>query len=457
MRKQNRRQLTRWALVSCLLCGATCTVMLRGNQQETGRWKRIPRAPLVSPRAVIGSVLTGNKLIVWGGEKSDKPASDGAVYDLDRGAWSKMAPAPLEGHEHFTMLALGEDRVIVWGGESDPRGAIYDAVKNSWKRVADAPITLGMEPYTSGILQDKLLVWGIGVTSRQNAVGAVYDIDKNVWTKMPDAPMLALDDWPAFFYKRKFVVWGGRSAGTDGVHGALYDVDTNTWKTIARAPLEIGLNLDPNGKGRKEGRNWGATTLVGNKLVIWSGCPGPVVAQPRGSFADGAVYDIDTDTWKTMSKAPIEPRFFPRACAWGNKVVVWGGIRDRFFFDGAIYDIEHDSWETIPDAPVRARWDIYSYGLFGYNRAAPALRGSRLVIWGGQEDATSGAKDASVGAIFDLEKRTWERIPPGPIRGRDYHALFLSGNRLVIWGGRDASTVSLDGAIYEMGRGSERR
>ncbi|MCX6227382.1 MAG: hypothetical protein NTV01_22035 [Bacteroidia bacterium] len=426
------------------------------NNQRTGSWKKITQAPLAVPRTIIGTVIVGNKLVVWGGEgKGDKPVNEGAIYDIDRDTWKKMSAAPLVGAEHFTMLAYGKNQVIIWGGEKYPFGAVYDVDKDAWKKIAESPMSLGMEPYTSKIVGNKLVVWGIGQSGRENPVGGVYDIEKDRWTMMPDAPMLALDDWPAFFYQNKFVVWGGRRTEKDDCHGAIYDLENNTWKKMTPAPLEIGPTKNPNdiSKGIPAGRNWGGSVLVGNKLVIWSGCPGPITAQPSLSFSDGAIYDIDRDSWEKIAKAPIEPRFYPKAYAWGNKVVIWGGINGKFCFDGAIYDLETDAWEKIHDAPVQAKQEIYSYGLFGYNRAAPELWGNKLIVWGGQEQIVFGGKDVVVGAIYDLEKKIWEVIPQAPIKGRDYHASFIYGNKLIIWGGHDDESVCCDGAIFELDHG----
>ena len=64
----------------------------------------------------------------------------------------------------------------------------------------------------------------------------------------------------------------------------------------------------------------------------------------------------------------------------------------------------------------------------------------------------NGGKDILVGAIYDLEKKVWQEIPKAPINGRDYQASFLSGNKLIIWGGRDEATIYADGAIFEIGK-----
>jgi len=441
MLRKHWKWLIGLALVSTVVCAEVYAGMLQEKKQqnEIGTWKKIPKAPIGEPRSRIGKALVGNKLVVWGGTKDDKPLSDGAVYDIDKGTWKKMPLAPIEGTEHFTMLPYGKKDVIIWGGEDYPYGAIYDTDKDEWKKMAAAPITLGMEPYTSGILGNKLLVWGIGNTHPLNSVGGIYDIDKDIWKKMVEPPTIkAIDDWPPLFYKNKFIVWGAPSAVNGDRYGATYDIDKDEWKEMAKAPIQR--------------RNWGAAILVGNKLIYWGGCPGPVEARMSECFSDGAVYDIDNDTWKKMAAAPIDARFWPRAFLWGNKVVIWGGDKDKFYFDGAIYDVENDTWEKIPEAPLNAKQEIYNYGVFGYNRTPEGLLGNKLLVWGGQELILWGGKDASVGAIYDLDKKTWQKMPKAPINGRDYQASFLYRNKLIIWGGRNDTAIYADGAIFDIGK-----
>jgi N-acetylneuraminic acid mutarotase len=405
------------------------------KENTTGSWKKMSQAAPVMVRAKIGAVISGNRLVVWGGEIKDQPASDGAVYDIDKDVWKKMAAAPMEGREHFTMTGYG-NRVIVWGGENNPNGAIYDIDKDFWQKIAEAPFSLGMEPYTWGIIGNKLLVWGIGKTKELNPVGGIYDIDKDTWKKMADlTAMKAVDDWPPFFYKNKFLVWGCPNAGKADRYGAIYDINKDEWKEMAAAPIER--------------RNWPAAVLAGSKLAIWGGCAGPVEAHTATSHADGAVYDIDHDTWKKMAQAPLEARWALRSFAWGRRIIVWGGMgtsefKNKFFYyDGAIYDLETDRWEKIPEAPLKSEHarDLYSFGIFGYNPTPPALLGNKLIVW-----------SFFCQAIYDLDKKTWTEMAPAPIGGRDYHVSLLSGNKLIIWGGRDEKNVYADGAILDISK-----
>jgi N-acetylneuraminic acid mutarotase len=406
----------------------------RGAAEKSGgagSWIKMSKDAPIVPRALIGAVPSGDRLVVWGGEIKDSPVSDGAFYDLRTDTWKAMAKAPIEGREHFTMLADG-DKIIIWGGENTPAGAIYDIATDSWKKMADAPVTLGMEPYTSGLAGRKMLVWGIGRTSTLNAVGAVYDIDRDSWRKMADAPIKAIDGWPPLFYKNKFIVWGAPGDESSGRFGAVYDIDADSWKEMAKAPITR--------------RNWSASVLFGNKLLVWGGCPGPVEAHTAGSQNDGAIYDIDKDTWKKMADSPLSPRFFPKGFLWRNKVVIWGGLKDKFFYDGAVYDPEKDVWEKIAEAPLQGQnpRELYSYGIFGYNPTPPNLAGDKLVVW-----------SMHCRAVYDLSKKKWEEMAAGPISGRDYHVSFLYGDTLLIWGGRDEKGARADGALYKIRQESE--
>jgi hypothetical protein len=118
-----------------------------------------------------------------------------------------------------------------------------------------------------------------------------------------------------------------------------------------------------------------------------------------------------------------------------------GEIKDKPVSDGAIYDLDTDSWQRIPEAPLNseAARKIYSYGIFGYNPTPPSLLGDRLVVW-----------SYYCHAVYDLRINTWTEMAPGPISGRDYHISLLRGNKLIIWGGRDEKNIYADGAILDL-------
>jgi hypothetical protein len=183
--------------------------------------------------------------------------------------------------------------------------------------------------------------------------------------------------------------------------------------------------------------------LAGNRLVIWGGCDGPVEAHTATSQADGAVYDLDRGTWKKMAAAPLQPRFLPRAFLWGHKVVIWGGLKDRFYYDGAIYDLDTDTWEKIPEAPLKSAHarELYSYGIFGYNPTPPALWRNKLVVW-----------SFHCHAVYDLAAKTWTEMAASPMGGRDYQVSLLHGDTLILWGGRDEKRAYSDGAILDLSK-----
>jgi hypothetical protein len=93
--------------------------------------------------------------------------------------------------------------------------------------------------------------------------------------------------------------------------------------------------------------------VSGNRLFVWSGDEG---GEDTPLTAKGAMYDFGTRRWKTIAPPPIEPRVLAFAQAVGNKVVVFGGWlsspTERFVRSGAIYDLDRDTWETIPDLPT---------------------------------------------------------------------------------------------------------
>jgi hypothetical protein len=101
------------------------------------------------------------------------------------------------------------------------------------------------------------------------------------------------------------------------------------------------------------------------------------------------------------------------------------------FNDGAIYDIAKDKWEKIPKAPIQGR-QYHTCQIYG----------TKLLVWGGR---------SSVGdrAIYDTATGKWKVMVYGP-GGRDAPCSKIYGSKLLIWGGRVGTTFFRDGAIYDM-------
>jgi hypothetical protein len=72
----------------------------------------------------------------------------------------------------------------------------------------------------------------------------------------------------------------------------------------------------------------------------------------------GALYQPDTNSWRSIRKAPIGRRIHEVSVWSGDELLVWGGIPNeravRRRGNGAAYDPELDRWSMLPPAPRHA-------------------------------------------------------------------------------------------------------
>jgi len=250
---------------------------------------------------------------------------------------------------------------------------------------------------------------------------------KTGWLPMATATIAGRNFHTAVWTGTRMIVWGGASSSSTLKNdGASYDVVSNTWAPIAPSPLSAR---------RQQNAVW-----TGSKLFIWGGYDKSV------ALKTGALYDPASDSWTTIPEGPLSARHSSAIVysAATKQVLVWGGCTSGYCTaaaaDGAAYDLETNTWSMIPAGPLTARTDA-AYGL---------IKGE-LVIWGGRSSTTSMLVD---GARFDPVARTWVKFSDPTsttLDGRYDQAFLVAHDSLVVWGGRstdDASTAKGNGAIY---------
>jgi hypothetical protein len=125
------------------------------------------------------------------------------------------------------------------------------------------------------------------------------------------------------------IVWGG-TALRKYADGAAYDPAERTWRTLAPAPLAA--------------RSRQVAVWTGREMLVWGG-----TAEPSGvgGLRDGAAYDPDADTRRTIAASPPgTDRVYAQAVVAGGRVVVAGGGGPT---EGAVrsvlvYDPVADAW-----------------------------------------------------------------------------------------------------------------
>ena len=134
--------------------------------------------------------------------------------------------------------------------------------------------------------------------------------------------------------------------------------------------------------------------------------------------------------WREISPPPLSPRELPTGFWTGEEVILVGGSDAPPcppwaecaiptvppLADGAAYDIETDTWRTIADAPVRLAW------------AQAVVVGPTAYLWIPGEPQRPQAPSAFL--AYRIDEDRWEELEM-PTREPGWYALAAAGNRIV--------------------------
>jgi hypothetical protein len=134
-----------------------------------------------------------------------------------------------------------------------------------------------------------------------------------------------------------------------------------------------------------EGRVGHTAVWAGDELIIWGGHKGGTDGKPTGRLADGAAYNVDTDTWRQIATPALTGGPGYTSVWTGSEMIVIGGNDGHLSFaenglsEAGAYNPSTDSWRIL-DLPidlvvVDALWtgdEVVVYGVEGY---LGALRG----------------------------------------------------------------------------------
>jgi hypothetical protein len=315
-------------------------------------------------------VWTGFEAVVWGGAfgQAGQKFNTGARYQPLTDTWVPMTAvgAPAARSQHAAVWTGSE--MVVWGGETDTgrtpgNGGRYDPVTDTWRSMSDGGFVGGGTFLNAVWSGTEMLIWD--VFRRGNA----YNPATDSWRALPPPPSelgtfssLGSVVWTG----TQLIVWGGTNADcASGIcipHGAIYDVAADTWTLMSNV-------------GAPSARHSHASVWTGSEMAVWGG----LALSPAAVTNTGALYNPQTNTWRSMSTvcAPAG-RSNHRAVWTGNEMVVWGGPLRT----GARYDPFTNSWQQMAMANLPS--DVRS--------VSPAVwSGSEMIVWGGLVAGT-GAK-----------------------------------------------------------------
>lgn len=190
------------------------------------------------------------------------------------------------------------------------------------------------------------------------------------------------------------------------------------------------------GRRRRHRQRAASALAVVAVLALSSTVVVPRLRQPSVAFHSGPRDGVGS--WAAVPASPIGARTDAQVAADDQRIVVMGGqatLADgsqEFPRDGAVFDVGRRAWTRIP-APPLAEIDHMEL-----------LDDGRLMV-------LQGAPVSA--AFFDFRTRQWDHTSGGPVASRTPEAVVWTGDTLLVWGGSDGLRDYGDGAVWSSDSG----
>ena len=333
---------------------ADAEAMGTGVARSQRRHERMRRIAL---GGAVATVLVAGSVVVWNsGQGPERVTSgDGSAPTTVAGITAPETTMPAA----TTSIASGGS---TWAAiPQGPRGGIVGATV----------VWTGTEAVVFGGNQ-------IGYSSNLDEGVDAYDPATQQWRSVsPEVPLLA-----------PIVVWTGdellavgwAATGAPRSVAATLSLDTGEWKILADAPAPDKL--------------WSADPWVwtGTELLVMSGNQGLDTATAQA-------FNPTTDEWRTLTSAPLAPRYDAASVWTGSEWLVWGGDDGgTSFADGVAYNPLTDTYRPLADSPLSAR------------QAPGVWTGTEMVLLAGVSGRGNAESD---GAVYNPATDTWRQTKPG--------------------------------------------
>jgi N-acetylneuraminic acid mutarotase len=242
-----------------------------------------------------------------------------------------------------------------------------------------------------------------------------------------------------FFTKIALVGLGLKTCALAGPSAAESCSSSGRWKTLAPVPNT---------------RQEHGVAAIGDTTIA---AVGGVVADGFNLSSTDLVqlYDITSNTWKTVAPVPIKVNH-PNVASVGSKLYVLGGLIEGprsgaglsinwvASGDSFAYDTNIGTWSQLPTMPPGTE----------KGSAVTVAHGSVIYLAGGMTTLTPGAQDAVNSVItFDTSSNTWQRLPAGAAElpeSRQHSAGGVLGTTLVVAAGRRYSQTMTRNTIFQL-------
>jgi hypothetical protein len=354
----------------------------------SGRWTRLPDAPLSARHDAVGAWV-GGRFVVTGG-RTDRPCPpaascagpvkpaerDGAAFDPTTGVWSVIAAAPTPISGRNVAVVDHQLYVLVEATDVEPAAFVrYDPGADRWDR-----LPVPSQNWSTLVSADELVIAVAGSDEHRASVDLALDPKTKTWRRLRDDPLGPSFDREATWFDGRLLLAAKDLVDNPGADGpalvrlAWWDPDSDAWS----APTETELI------------GWGPRA-VGDR-VVWP----------------------DTDS------------------ADGGEIGNWG----RSYDAGGILDPATGSMSALPTAPDRD-------GLV----ASGLVVGSRVVV-----GPDLGARRTRHGGhLLDPATRSWTRLAPLPGSDRSAEVVAANDHTIFVWGGGSTDSNNLaDGYLLRI-------
>jgi N-acetylneuraminic acid mutarotase len=369
------------------------------------------------------SVISKNRLLLFGGKGDDKPNTHVDLFDLDSKEWSVASTGLTTRWDHTSLLYRGD--VYHWGGENETGYSndleIYRPPVKSVRWLAGVTYGIGLKESAGVLYDDKLWFFGgqksLGATWDQVSTGVYLDLNSSVWEMITPTGSTSLQlrkNHTATLLNGKVYIWGGTLAGGNLNTMDIYDIEKN----------EVA-----NGGRSQEERVRHSATAAGDQ--IWY-C---------GGFSDRMVTKVESYNTVTKLWEPGPSLAVPRqdhSGVYGNgKLFIWGGVVRLKTESGDPYEVVTNSMEVFDVA--NGIWSDGKLGGTARKNHSASLIGDKIYFWGGED--SQGNKLNTID-VYDIKTQNWSSGVFGGTSRSD-HMAFSSNGLIYFWGGTDQNSEAI--------------
>jgi N-acetylneuraminic acid mutarotase len=260
----------------------------------------ITKAPMPTPRRLMGSATVNGKIYVIGGLDGTTLRDETMVYDPATDTWGFVSSIPSPRSQLGVCAANG--KIYAIGGNN--LGAVktveeYDPTTDTWS--TKSPMPTELQNFATAVVNGK--IYAIDGENNEE-----YDPIADTWTTRTSLSTFRTELAAAVVNGKIYLIGGldglGFSSNVDE-----YDPATDTWSSKASMPT---------------GRRDLAVSVVNGKIYAIGGIGYDPSKIPISVYDVVEEYDPATDTWATKTSMPTG-REYLTASSVNNKVYALGG------------------------------------------------------------------------------------------------------------------------------------